>query len=115
MARTRKRAAFIHRVRLVLDKLTKQKLRNFDPLRMVTASSWLVVCKSRIEKQLSHSLLSNCQIPEKLSVNFNVNKVVARSEHESSVKPESIGERMYLLLVASITMSNNSKLKGQRL
>ena len=38
MARTRERAAFIHRVRLVLDKLTKQKLRNFDLLRMVTVS-----------------------------------------------------------------------------
>ena len=82
---------------------------------MVTASYWLVVCKSRNEKQLWLSLLSNCQIIEKSSVNFNVNKVVARSEHESSVKPESIGERMYLLVVASIAMNNNSKLEGQRL
>ena len=34
-------------------------------------------------------MLSNCHITEKLSVNFNVNKVVARSEHESSIKPDS--------------------------
>ena len=33
--------------------------------------------------------LSNCQNTEKLSVNFNVNKVVARSQHESSMKPDS--------------------------
>ena len=43
MARARERAAFIHWVRLVLDELTNQKLGNFDPLRMVTASSVVYV------------------------------------------------------------------------
>ena len=43
MARASERVAFIHRVRLVLDKLTNQKLGNYDSLRMATASSdkWL--------------------------------------------------------------------------
>ena len=34
-------------------------------------------------------MLRNCQDTEKLSVNFNANKVVTRSEHESSVKPDN--------------------------
>ena len=81
-------------MRLVLDKLTNEKLRNSDPLRMVLLlfkffyvqqedDGWSY---ANIIKDRKTTLSQNI---EKFSVNFNVNKVVASSEHESSTKPDS--------------------------
>ena len=65
----------------------------------------------RIEKQLWVSLLSNCQNTEKLSVNFNVNKVVASSEHESSRKP---GSGVYILAEVKYSSRNQALLKTKQ-
>ena len=101
------------RLRLVLDKLTDEKLRNSDPLRMVTASSIVYVQQkddvwsyANIIKDRKTTLSQNI---EKLSVNFNVNKVVASSEHESSIKPDSgvwfIRWRYIVLVKVSVVLS----------
>ena len=83
-------------MRLVLDKLTNQKFGNL--IRYVNFIRYRIFSKKiiagRMQIQVRKTSLSQfvkqlSANTEKLSVNFNINKVVASSEHESSIKRDS--------------------------
>ena len=88
VARARERAAFMHWVRLVLDKPTNQKSGFWS---VTHAYRVLVAGRMQIKdrKTALSQLLKQLSEYWKITVNFYVNKAVASSERESSMKPDS--------------------------